>query len=45
MTYHQAFDRLGNQLPPPKPDWQNKLIQRAAWTTAVICLAILTWWR
>lgn len=45
MNYRQAFDRLGNQVPPPKADWQHKLIQRAAWTCALACAAILLWGR
>jgi hypothetical protein len=45
MTYRQAFDRLGNQVTPPKPDWQHRLIQGAAWATAVVCLLILIWRR
>lgn len=45
MTYHQGFDRLGNQVPPPKPDRQHRLIQIGAWTTAAACLGILIWAR
>jgi hypothetical protein len=45
MTYRQAFDRLGNPVQPAKPDWQHKLIQRAAWVTVVACAAIMLWGR
>jgi len=43
VTYQQGFDRLGNPVPPPKPDWQHRLIQRAAWVTVVASIAILLW--
>lgn len=46
MTYRQTFDHLGNPIAQPEPaDWQHKLIQRAAWTTAAICAAMLIWLR
>lgn len=45
MSYHQAFDRIGNQVKPAKPDWQYRLIQRAALVTIVACIAILLWGR
>lgn len=46
MTYRQAFDRLGNPIAAPhRPDWQHKLIQRAAWATVAACVAIMLWGR
>lgn len=45
MTYQHGFDRLGNQVKPPKPDWQHRLIQRAALITIVACAAMLVWGR
>ena len=44
-SYHQHFDRLGNQVPPPEPDWQHKLLQAASFVTALACLFILIWVR
>ncbi len=44
MSYHQNFDRLGNQV-PAKADWQHRLIQRAGVVSMVACLFILTWGR
>ncbi len=45
MKYSQHFDRLGNQLPPPKPDWQHKTIQVCAWATVAVCFFMLVWVR
>ena len=45
MTYRQGFDHLGNPVPPPKSDWQHRLIQRASWATVVVCIGIMVWVR
>ncbi len=45
MSYHQGFDRLGNQIKPPKADWQHRLIQRAALLTIMACICVLLWTR
>ncbi|MEI6599859.1 MAG: hypothetical protein WCN21_05265 [Comamonadaceae bacterium] len=45
MTYRRAFDRLGNQVQPPKPDWQHRAIQGGSVATIVVCLFILLWVR
>jgi len=45
MTYQESFDHLGNQIEPPKPDWQHKLIRTASVITIVVCLFILVWGR
>ena len=45
MNYHQRFDRLGNQVKPPKPDWQDRLIQWASGVTIAVCAFILAWGR
>lgn len=41
MTYHQGFDRLGNQVPPPKPGWQRRTIQIASVVVIVVCILLL----
>ena len=46
MTYRRAFDHLGNPVQAQdRPDWQHKLIQRAAWVTVAVCAAIMLWGR
>lgn len=45
MTYRQGFDHLGNQVTPPKPDWQHKTIQVVGWATVAVCFFILVWIR
>ncbi|MDP3651632.1 MAG: hypothetical protein Q8R67_08110 [Rhodoferax sp.] len=45
MNYHHGFDRLGNQVPPPKPDWQHRLIRWASYVTGAVCLFMLVWVR
>lgn len=41
MSYHQHFDRLGNQVPPPKPDWQHRTIQVCAWAVVIVCVLLM----
>lgn len=41
MNYHQQFDRLGNQVPAPKPDWQHRTIQIASVVVIVACIVLL----
>jgi len=45
MTYRQGFDHLGNQVPPPKADWQHKTIQVVGWATVAACILMLAWVR
>lgn len=46
MTYHQAFDRLGNPVARrTKPDWQHRVIRWSALVTIVVCTGILVWGR
>jgi len=45
MTYHHGFDRLGNQVKPPKADWQHLLIRAASCVTGAIFLFIFIWVR
>lgn len=43
MNYH--YDGLGNQVPPPKADWQHRLIRWASVVTGTVCLFMLVWVR
>lgn len=49
MTYHQAFNRLGETVQPqqPRPSTirMHHRIQAAAWTVATVCAAALIWIR
>lgn len=46
MTYHQAFDRLGNPVARnTRPYWQHRVIRWAALATIVVCMGILVWGR
>lgn len=45
MNYHHQFDRLGNQTPPAKPDWQHRALRFAAIATGIACLGVLVWGR
>lgn len=45
MTYREGFDSLGNQVPPPKPDWQHRAIQYACGLCIAACVFILVWMR
>lgn len=43
MTYHQGFDRLGNQVPPPKPSWHHRAIQALSLACIAGCIFFLLW--
>jgi hypothetical protein len=49
MTYHQAFDRLGNQARAdahnPRSARLHHAIQATAWTVATVCACALIWMR
>lgn len=42
MTYRDGFDRLGNQLPQPRPNWHHRLLWRVC--VASIAINILLLW-
>lgn len=41
MRYHQHFDRLGNQVAPPKADWQHRTIQICGVIVVLVCIVLL----
>ena len=41
MKYHQHFDHLGNQVPPPRPDWQHRTIQIGGAIAVVVFMLLL----
>lgn len=45
MTYQQGFDRLGNQLPPPKTSWFHRLLQAVCVVCMAYCVFYLLWVR
>lgn len=45
MTYREGFDSLGNQLPPPKPNWQHHVLWSACGLFIAACIFILLWVR
>jgi hypothetical protein len=45
MTYHQGFDRLGNQVAPPKPSWQHRALQTVCLVCMAGCVFFLLWVR
>jgi len=46
MTYHQAFDRVGNRLQQPQaPGKHHRAIQRACWLFYALCVGFLLFTR
>lgn len=46
MNYQQSFDRLGNPVYRRRqPDWQHRLIRRAAVAAIAACLFVMLWVR
>lgn len=48
MTYHQAFNRLGEPVQKPRSQATRRVhhtIQAAAWTVATVCACLLIWMR
>lgn len=43
MTYRQGFDRLGNQLPPRRPNWYQRLVIRISCAVVSGCVFAMLW--